>query len=121
MFHYLVTFKTSIQAYNSAPFLGQRRCDSRVQGMGALKLLKSMAHVIRFQSLYILSLTLRTLLLSSKLILAASIILFSRIFRTYHNESTNIGAWQATAGSKSMASVVSHKVCEVDNRASEHV
>ena len=29
MFHYLVTFKTSIQAYNSAPFFGQRRCDSR--------------------------------------------------------------------------------------------
>ena len=30
MFHYLVTFKTSIQAYNSAPFFGQRRCDSRI-------------------------------------------------------------------------------------------
>ena len=60
MFHYLVTFKTSIQAYNSAPFFGQRRCDSRVQGLGALKLLKSMAHVIRFQSLYILSLPLRS-------------------------------------------------------------
>ena len=57
MFHYLVTFKTSIQAYNSTPFFGQRRCDSRVQGMGALKLLKSMAHLIRFQSLYILPLT----------------------------------------------------------------
>ena len=37
MCHYLVTFKTSIQAYNSAPFFGQRRCDSRVQGMDALK------------------------------------------------------------------------------------
>ena len=49
MFHYLVTFNTSIQAYNSAPFFGQRRCDSHVQGMGALKLLKSMAHVMRFQ------------------------------------------------------------------------
>ena len=56
MFHYLVTFKTSIQAYNSAPSFGQRRCDSRVQGLGALKLQKSMAHLIRFQSLYILSL-----------------------------------------------------------------
>ena len=55
MFLYLVTFKTSIQAYNSAPFFGQCRCDSRVQGYGALKLLKFMAYVIRFQSLYIIS------------------------------------------------------------------
>ena len=30
MFHYLVTFKTSIQAYNSAPFFGQRFTRARI-------------------------------------------------------------------------------------------
>ena len=38
------------------PFFGLLRCDSRLRASRVLKMPQTMAHVIRFQSLYILSL-----------------------------------------------------------------